>query len=130
MSLTPLPVYIDTKSLFIGINTVPWYTGSSINHLVCNVNWCLSLLPLSLFTFYTYVSVLSTFCGVISKESIEEESFANGMLDYPQYTRPEFFDGVRVPEILLSGHHENIDKCRKEEALKVTAKKRPDILNT
>ena len=48
--------------------------------------------------------------GVIARESIKEESFANGMLEYPQYTRPEVFEGVRVPEVLLSGHHENIEK--------------------
>ncbi len=66
--------------------------------------------------------------GVIAEESRKEESFANGLLEYPQYTRPEVFRGVKVPEILLSGHHENIEKWRKEEALKVTAKKRPDIL--
>lgn len=66
--------------------------------------------------------------SVITKESTEEESFTNGMLEYPQYTRPEVFRGVRVPEILLSGHHENIEKWRKEKALEVTKKKRPDLL--
>lgn len=66
--------------------------------------------------------------GVITKESTEEESFTNGMLEYPQYTRPEVFRGVKVPEILLSGHHENIEKWRKEKALEVTKKKRPDLL--
>lgn len=66
--------------------------------------------------------------GVLSKSSIEEESFSNGMLEYPQYTRPEDFEGMKVPEILLSGNHQNIDKWRKEEAAKVTAKKRPDLL--
>ena len=65
--------------------------------------------------------------GVIAEESIEEESFANGMLEYPQYTRPEVFNGVKVPEVLLSGHHANIEKWRKEKALEVTAKKRPDL---
>ena len=68
--------------------------------------------------------------GVISEESREEESFTNGMLEYPQYTRPEVFEGIKVPEVLLSGHHENIDKWRKEKAMKIIAKKRPDILNT
>ena len=67
--------------------------------------------------------------GVITKESREEESFANGLLEYPQYTRPEVFEGEKVPEILLSGHHANIEKWRKEKALEVTAKKRPDLLN-
>ena len=67
--------------------------------------------------------------GVIAEESREEESFANGLLEYPQYTRPEVFEGVKVPEILLSGHHANIEKWRKEKALEITAKKRPDLLN-
>ena len=66
--------------------------------------------------------------GVIAKESREEESFANGLLEYPQYTRPEVFEGVKVPEVLLSGHHANIEKWRKEKALEITAKKRPDLL--
>ena len=66
--------------------------------------------------------------GVIAEESRKDESFSNGLLEYPQYTRPEIFEGVKVPEVLLSGHHENIDKWRKEESLKITAKKRPDLL--
>ena len=66
--------------------------------------------------------------GVISEESREEESFANGILEYPQYTRPEVFEGVKVPEVLLSGHHANIEKWRKEKAIEITAKKRPDLL--
>ena len=66
--------------------------------------------------------------GVIAEESREEESFANGLLEYPQYTRPEVFEGERVPEVLLSGHHANIEKWRKEKALEITAKKRPDLL--
>ena len=67
--------------------------------------------------------------GVIAEESREEESFANGLLEYPQYTRPEVFEGEKVPEVLLSGHHANIEKWRKEKALEITAKKRPDLLN-
>ena len=66
--------------------------------------------------------------GVISEESREEESFANGLLEYPQYTRPEVFEGVKVPEVLLSGHHANIEKWRKEKALEITKLKRPDLL--
>ena len=66
--------------------------------------------------------------GVIAEESREEESFENGLLEYPQYTRPEVFEGVKVPEVLLSGHHANIEKWRKEKALEITAKKRPDLL--
>ena len=67
--------------------------------------------------------------GVISKESTEEESFSNGLLEYPQYTRPEVFNGRKVPEILVSGHHENIDKWRRKEALKNTYLKKPELLN-
>ena len=66
--------------------------------------------------------------GVLSKDSISEESFAQGILEYPQYTRPEIFDGVSVPEVLLSGHHENINKWRRCEALKNTYLKRPELL--
>ncbi len=66
--------------------------------------------------------------GVINQESIEEESFLNGLLEYPQYTRPEVFEGEKVPEILLSGHHENIEKWRKDKSIEITKKKRPDLL--
>ena len=66
--------------------------------------------------------------GVINQESIEEESFSNGLLEYPQYTRPEVFEGEKVPEILLSGHHENIEKWRKDKSIEITKKKRPDLL--
>ena len=66
--------------------------------------------------------------GVLSKESIKEESFASGFLEYPQYTRPEVFRGKRVPEVLLSGHHENIEKWRKDQSEKITEQKRPDLL--
>lgn len=66
--------------------------------------------------------------GVIKQDSIQEESFSNGLLEYPQYTRPEMFQGKAVPEILLSGHHKNIEKWRKERSLEITKKKRPDLL--
>jgi len=66
--------------------------------------------------------------GVITSESVEEESFSNGLLEYSQYTRPEIFLDKKVPEILLSGHHGNIKKWREEEALKITRSKRPDLL--
>ena len=66
--------------------------------------------------------------GVLSEGSTSEESFSQGILEYPQYTRPETFEGVNVPEILLSGHHENINKWRRCEALKNTYLKRPDLL--
>lgn len=66
--------------------------------------------------------------GVLSKESTQEESFSNGLLEYPQYTRPENFLGHEIPEILKSGHHENIDKWRKEKSLEITMVKRPDLI--
>ena len=66
--------------------------------------------------------------GVISKESTEEESFSEGLLEYPQYTRPEIFLGEKVPEILLSGPHEKIKKWREEKSLEITRQKRPDLL--
>ena len=66
--------------------------------------------------------------GVLKDNSTKEESFSEGLLEYPQYTRPEVFNGKQVPEVLLSGHHENIDKWRREQSLKNTKKKRPDLL--
>ena len=67
--------------------------------------------------------------GVLKADSIREESFSNGLLEYPQYTRPEIFEGESVPDILLSGHHKNIEQWRKEKSLEVTKKKRPDLIN-
>ena len=66
--------------------------------------------------------------GVISEDSRQEESFTNGLLEYPQYTRPEIFEGTKVPEVLLSGNHQNIAKWRMEEQIRVTKLKRPDLL--
>lgn len=66
--------------------------------------------------------------GVLTEKSIMEESFSSGLLEYPQYTRPETFNGKKVPDVLLSGHHENIEKWRKQEALQITKEKRPDLL--
>ena len=67
--------------------------------------------------------------GVITNESINEESFSEaGLLEYPQYTRPEIFEGLEVPEVLKSGHHENIDKWRRRKAIETTFRKRPELL--
>ncbi|MGE5398420.1 MAG: tRNA (guanosine(37)-N1)-methyltransferase TrmD [Chitinophagales bacterium] len=67
--------------------------------------------------------------GVLgSEESICEESFSNGLLEYPQYTRPREVDGMEVPEILLSGNHEQIRRWRRKESLRRTLKGRPDLL--
>ncbi|HYC93018.1 MAG TPA: tRNA (guanosine(37)-N1)-methyltransferase TrmD [Thermoanaerobaculia bacterium] len=69
--------------------------------------------------------------GVVGNTgSVEEDSFFRGLLDYPHYTRPEELRGMRVPDILLSGHHEKIRKWRKEQALRATMEKRPDLLDT
>lgn len=66
--------------------------------------------------------------GVLSsEESFIEESFYNGLLEYPQYTRPENFEGEKVPEVLISGHHENIRKWRKLKSLLITKDLRPDL---
>jgi tRNA (guanine37-N1)-methyltransferase len=67
--------------------------------------------------------------GVVGNPgSVEEDSFFNGLLDYPHYTRPLELRGMKVPDILLSGHHENIRKWRRQQALEATARKRPDLL--
>lgn len=73
-------------------------------------------------------SIIRLIDGVIEKESHINDSFNNNMLDYPVYTKPENFRGMKVPEVLLSGHHENIRKYREEEALKKTKERRPDLL--
>lgn len=65
--------------------------------------------------------------GVITSESLDSESFNDGMLDYPNYTRPEVFRGMRVPEVLLSGHHKNIEKYRQEEKVRLTKENRSDL---
>ncbi len=68
--------------------------------------------------------------GVLSdKECFEKESFSEGMLEYPQYTRPYDFRGRVVPDVLISGHHQNIDKWREEQAQSITLQRRPDIIN-
>lgn len=64
-----------------------------------------------------------------SELSVEEESFSDGLLEYPQYTRPQNFRGLEVPKVLVSGHHGNVDKWRKEKQLELTKKFRPDLLN-
>ncbi len=67
--------------------------------------------------------------GVLSKEeSFRQESFSDNLLEYPQYTRPPIFMGKAVPEVLISGHHENVNKWRQEQSLLRTQAKRPDLL--
>lgn len=67
--------------------------------------------------------------GMLTQESIADESFQDGLLEYPHYTRPETFRGVRVPEVLLSGHHARIQRWRHEQKLRRTARNRPDLLD-
>lgn len=65
--------------------------------------------------------------GVLANESTQEESHSSGLLEYPQYTRPPEFRGWRVPDILLSGHHEQIARWRRKESLRLTRERRPDL---
>ena len=68
--------------------------------------------------------------GVLGDDdSLEEESFSDGLLEYPHYTRPAEYEGLKVPEVLLSGNHKHINEYRKTESLKLTLERRPDILD-
>lgn len=67
--------------------------------------------------------------NVITSESLDSESFSNNMLEYDQYTRPAEYEGMKVPEVLLSGHHANIEKWRQQNSLENTRKNRPDLLD-
>ena len=66
--------------------------------------------------------------GVISNASLTDETFGENGLEYPQYTRPAVYEGLSVPEVLLSGNHAEIDKWRKEQSAKLTREKRPDLV--
>lgn len=66
--------------------------------------------------------------GVIKRDSLSEESFSDGLLEYPQYTKPQEFMGVKVPEVLTSGNHGEIAKWRKNKAMEITMQKRPDLI--
>lgn len=73
-------------------------------------------------------SILRFIPGVLKSETCyEEESFYDGLLEYPQYTRPDVFENHSVPEVLLSGHHENIRKWRRKKSLLLTKERRPDL---
>lgn len=67
--------------------------------------------------------------GVINGESLTQESFASGMLEYPHYTRPQEFMGMKVPDVLVSGNHQKIDAWRAEKSKEITLKNRPDLLD-
>jgi tRNA (guanine37-N1)-methyltransferase len=73
-------------------------------------------------------AVIRLLPGAIDEASTAEESFAAGLLEYPQYTRPPEFDGVTVPPVLVSGHHEQVRKWRLRESLRRTLTRRPDLL--
>lgn len=73
-------------------------------------------------------SIIRLIDGVIEEESHLNDSFNNNLLDYPVYTKPNDFMGMKVPDILFSGHHENINKWRLEQSIKKTKERRPDLL--
>ena len=73
-------------------------------------------------------SVVRLIDGVITKESLDSESFSDNLLDYPTYTKPAEYKGLKVPDVLISGNHELINKWREEERVKKTKEKRPDLL--
>ncbi len=73
-------------------------------------------------------AVIRLLDGTITNESIQEESFENGLLEYPQYTEPYDFEGQLIPDILYSGNHGAIEKWRRKESLKITMLRRPDLL--
>ena len=73
-------------------------------------------------------SIVRLIDGVITKESHLNDSFNNDLLDYPVYTRPSDYKGMKVPDVLLSGHHKNIEKWRHEQSIERTKKRRPDLL--
>lgn len=73
-------------------------------------------------------SIIRLLDGVIEKESLSSESFNDNLFDYPQYTKPKIYKGMEVPDILLSGHHENIRKWRIEQSKKKTMMVRPDLM--
>jgi tRNA (guanine37-N1)-methyltransferase len=76
-------------------------------------------------------SVIRLLPGVLGNESsAKDDSFSTGLLEYPQYTRPAEFRGWKVPDVLLSGHHQNIERWRRQEALRRTWERRPDLLRT
>lgn len=74
-------------------------------------------------------SIVRLIPGVITEASIESESFEHGLLEHPQYTKPQEIDGFKVPDVLISGHHKNIDEYRHKQSLLKTKKYRPDLLN-
>ncbi len=77
-----------------------------------------------------FIDTVSRYIGDVlgNNESLSDESFENNLLEYPQYTRPEEFMGLKVPEVLLSGHHKKIEEYKLEKAIEITKKNRPDLI--
>ena len=73
-------------------------------------------------------SIVRLISGVINEDSLKEESFEDNLLDYPVYTKPEEYRGMKVPEILLSGNHKKIDEYRQNERIRLTKEKRQDLM--
>lgn len=73
-------------------------------------------------------SIIRLLPGVISADSLESESFEDSLLDYPVYTKPQVYRGMKVPDVLVSGDHKKIDEYRESERLRITREKRPDLL--
>ena len=98
-----------------------------VNDEICIGDYILSSGEIA--TLVIIDSVYRLLDGVISSSSLEEESFEKGILEYPQYTRPAEFNGMNVPDVLISGHALNIKNWRLEKSLEKTRKYRPDLLN-
>ena len=73
-------------------------------------------------------SIIRLVDGVINDNSLTTESFNDNLLDYPNYTKPVEYRGMRVPDVLLSGHHKNIEEFRHNERVRLTKENRPDLL--
>ena len=74
-------------------------------------------------------SVIRLLNGVILEDSINDESYENGLLEYPQYTKPQDYNGEKIPDVLASGNHENIRKWRRQQSLVMTREKRKDLFD-
>lgn len=96
-----------------------------VDHEICLGNFVMSSGELAAMTMTD--AVFRLLPGALSEPSLDEESFSTGLVEYPQYTRPEVFEGRRVPSVLLSGHHARIAEWRKREALAKTLERRPDL---
>lgn len=73
-------------------------------------------------------SIVRLLPGVIKEESFQQDSFMNGLLDYPTYTKPRVYEGMEVPKVLISGDHKKIDEYRMQESIRLTKENRPDLL--